>query len=264
VCKIALFLPTYRPGGLDVFEASIQRQTIKPDVIFVADELHRTEGWLKVAESLKQKIYIVDAPKKLGDKRNLAAVYNEASRCSIDHKCDLFISLQDYIWIPENGIERFLNIYETEPNALITGVTHISEDPTREDIEDITASYTIFKKPFYEKPQKIAWYDVRQTELYSNSNYPVTPIYPEHWEANWAAIPTSMFERGMHWNKEYDRGIAYENADFAKQCEKETRCNILFNTKNEAISLPHKKYWPNEEKEIRKFSNRWLFESKWS
>jgi hypothetical protein len=34
-------------------------------------------------------------------------------------------------------------------------------------------------------------------------------------------------------------------------------------SKNVAISLPHKSYWENEEEDIRKYSNRWLFEAKW-
>lgn len=261
--KVALFLPTYRPGGLDVFEASVERQTIKPDVIIVSDDRKRIDEWAHVAEYLEQQIHLVYPQKNLGDLRNLAAGYNEAAYFALTQGCNLFISLQDYIWIPENGIERFIYCHHKWPDALLTGLTHISKDPYPSEIRDIDNPYSIFNSPFTDKPGEIDWIDVRKHGIYDFSNGEIFEVQPEHWEANWAAVPTSMFERGIKWNREYDKGIAYENMDFAKQCKKETNCDILLDLKNEAISLPHKKYWPDEEKDIKKYSNRWLFESKW-
>lgn len=262
--KIALFLPTCRLGGLDVFEASIKRQTVKPDIIFVADSQERIDAWERVALNLDRKIHLLYPPWNLGDIRNLAKAYNEAAFNSVERECDLFISLQDYIWIPENGIDRFVYLHEKDPNALLTGITHISKDPFPEEIDKITDDYTIFKKPFYDKPKEIDWIDVRSTDIYDYDDAKVVQVYPEHWEANWAAVPVDMFRRGIKWDEAFDQGIAYENQDFAKQCKKETDCNILMDLTNAAISLPHKKYWKGEEEEIRKYSNRWLFEDKWA
>jgi hypothetical protein len=261
--RIALFLPTCRFGGLDVFEASIKRQTVKPDVIFVADSKERIDAWEQVALNIDQKIHLLYPQKNLGDIRNLAKAYNEAAFNSVKSECDLFISLQDYIWIPEYGIERFSYLHQKDPNALLTGITHISKDPLPKKIDNINGDYTIFKKPFYGKPKEIDWFDVRSTDMYNLEDVEVYQVYPEHWEANWAAVPVDMFRRGIKWDTTFDKGIAYENQDFAKQCNKETGCAVLMDTKNVAISLPHKKYWISEEAEIRKYSNRWLFEDKW-
>jgi hypothetical protein len=250
-------------GGLDIFLASIQRQTVKPDVIFVADEIKRHEEWQYVAKNLDQKIHLLYPDKNLGDIRRLASAYNEAAFNSVKYGADLFISLQDYIWIPPNGIERFVYAHEKWPGALLTGLTHISEDPEPDKIYDLKGKYTIFEYPFYSKPEKIGWQDVRQYGIYDFSDGEIFEVLPEHWEANWAAVPISIFERGIKWNREYDKGIAYENMDFAKQCKKETNCEILIDVTNEAISLPHKKYWTNEEADIVKYTNRWLYEAKW-
>lgn len=262
--KIALFLPTCRPGGLDIFEANIKRQTVKPDQIFIADSLERFGAWERIAKNLNQKLTMLHPRRNLGDIRNLAKAYNEAANISVERDCDLLISLQDYIWIPDNGIERFLYVHEKEPTALITGLTHISNDPSPDEIYDIRADYTIFKEPFTDKPSDIGWIDVRSTDIYDFQNGDIFAVYPEHWESNWAAIPVSMFRKGIRWDTEFDRGIAYENQDFAKQCNFETGCSVLLDLRNEAISLPHKKYWPQEIIDIEKYSNRWLFESKWS
>lgn len=261
--KVAVFLPTMRYGGLDVFEASIKRQTIKPDLIYVADELERVKVWQDIAEELQIKIKMLYPQANLGDYRHLAAAYNEAAFNSQRDNVDLFISLQDYIYAPPNGIERFLHVFEKDPNALVTGLTHISKDPYPSSIVDKYGDYTIFDEPFYGKPLKIDWVDVRSTDIYKFEDGDIFTVYPEHWEANWSAVPVSMFEHAK-WNTAYDKGIAYENQDFAKKCNLETGCITLLDLKNVAISLPHKKYWPQEEAEIVKFNNRWLFEAEWA
>ena len=261
MCKVAVFIPTYRPGGIDVFEASLARQTREPDWIFVADELEREEAWSSVVEYLTISTKMLHPKKSLGDIRNLAKAYNEAAHQCLVEDIDLLISLQDYIWAPPNGIERFVEIYEKSSTSLITGLTHISKDPYPEDIYDLVGDYTIFDEPFRGKPLEIDWHDVRDASIYNNEA-PVFEASPEHWEANWAAIPTTVFEKGVRWDTDYDKGIAYENIDFAKQAQKEGY-NVLLDTQNVAISLPHKKYWPREEIEIKKYSNRWMHDAKW-
>jgi hypothetical protein len=263
--KVVLFYPTHHKGGLDVFEADIHRQTVKPDVIFAADEYERDASWLSISKTLNIPIFPINPSWNPGYKRNLAAAYNLAAHWTLENELDLFVSLQDYIWIPPYGIERFVGIHEQNPNALITGITHISNDPPPEDIVDIESSYTIFEHPYYDKPKDIGWRDVRLESIYSfDSEHDIFPAMPEHWEANWAAVPVSMFEKGCKWDEEYDKGIAYENIDFAKQCQKTTGCEVLIDVRNEAISLPHKKYWEHEEEEIEQYSNRWFHEAKWA
>lgn len=262
--KIALFVPTYRPGGIDVFSASIQRQSVKPDIIMVADELIK-ERHMAWKDSIQDVELICFQPEPIlpGNKRNLCANYNRAASRALDRECDLFITLQDYIWIPEFGIERFLNVHQNKPDDLITGVTHISKDPLPKSIRDLNGLYTIFKTPFFDKPQSIDWRDVRQTELYPGEAAEIFPVYPDHWEANWAAVPVSVFGKGIWWNEDYDQGIAYENADFAQTVVQELGANVWFDKKNEAISLPHKDYFEGEREDIIKYTNRWRYEAAW-
>jgi len=265
--KVALFLPTNRPGGLDVFEASIRRQTVQPDIIIVADELDREAIWKSFQLTYKDiKWEFLNVAWDPGNKRNLARAYNNAFFRSYEiYDADLFVSLQDYIWIPEYGIERFVKIYESNPNALITGITHISDDPEPDKVVNLESPYSIFEEPFYDKPKTIGWEDVRLTQIYAlnERDAQVFPCDPRHWEANWSAVPVSVFEAGCRWDEEFDKGIAYENQDFAMSCQEKTGCDFLIDAANQAISLPHKKYFEGEEEEIVKYTNRWLMESKW-
>jgi hypothetical protein len=264
--KTALFLPTCRPGGIDVFEASIRRQTVQPDIIIIADEQNRPNMWSALKLTYKDIDWWFLSPSiDDGNIRHLAKAYNLAAEQALKLDADLFISLQDYIWVPEYGIERFVMIHEANPTALITGITHISDDPSADKVVSLTSPYSIFKDPFYDKPKTIGWHDVRLTQIYQlEENANLFPCAPEHWESNWSAVPVSAFEAGCRWDEDFDKGIAYENQDFAKSCQEKTGCEIFIDAANQAISLPHKKYFKGEEEEIVKYSNRWLMESKWA
>jgi hypothetical protein len=266
--KVAIFTPTAHFGNLDVLEASLTRQTYKNFVWIVADELKgkRKYIWYKIISRVDFPILFIQPTKEKNKKRNLAKAYNVAADyASLVENSDLFISLQDFIWLPENGIERFIALYEWKPTDLYTGVTHISNDPFPKNVKDINGLYTIFDSPFVEKPKRIGWEDVRVKKIYSG--YPedsVVKIDPHHWEANWAGVPVSLLKKGLRWNEDYDYGIAYENCDFAQRATREYGANVLLDTGNIAISLPHKKYFKGEEEEIIEFSNRERYEKDWN
>jgi len=261
--KVAVFIPTYRYGGIDVTVASLARQTYQPDLVLIADELRREQLWMQSLKDLDiNEITFINATKKPGNKRNLCLSYNIAAE-SLDNSFDLFITLQDYIWLPPKGIERFVKIHEANPTELITGLTHISADPDPSEIYDSEGLYTIFHESYEDKPEKIAWTDVR-SQMYEPGDYDILNCESGHWEANWAATPVTKFRQGIFWDEDYDQGIAYENVDFAEHCVSETGCRVLLDLRNQAISLPHKDYFEGEREEIIQYSNRWLYESKWA
>jgi glycosyltransferase involved in cell wall biosynthesis len=269
---ICCFVPTNRPGGIDVLEASIMRQTLKPTDLIIADELAevREKEWNNFGERLKEEniSVIIFKPQQTirNAARNLVAAYNEGvDICrGLGYKDDdLFISLQDYIYVPDEGIERFFWLHTIAPDALLTGVTDISIDPFPNQIKDINGHYTIFKEPYTDKPSRILWEDPRPRVLYNTKENKIISVDPEHWEANWAAIPFKLFNMGARWSEIYDTGYAYENMDFALKCSRELGAQVLMDAANCVISLPHKEYWPNEVEDLQKFNNRTLYEKLW-
>ncbi len=270
---IAVFVPTNRPGGIDVLEASILRQTLKPTHLIVADELmdDRREVWYAFGETMKKnniELWVFTPKQTIrAAARNLVAAYNQG----VDklkglgfEDDDLFISLQDYIYVPEEGIERFFWLHSMVPDALLTGVTDISLDPFPTRIDDINGPYTIFKEPYYDKPSRLLWKDPRPGELYNTRKDKIVQVDPAHWEANWAAIPFKLFNMGARWSEIYDTGYAYENIDFAMTASRELGVQVIMDAANEVISLPHKEYWPAEVADLAKFNNREMHERLWS
>ncbi len=223
--RTLIFVPTFRLGGLDVLEGSLGRQTDQNFDVLVCDTLfeQRYKEWSKMETKLSISIDACPGPpKRDGYKRNLASSYNFAAEYAIRHGYDLFISLQDYIWIPQNGVERFVEAFQKRPEYLLTGITHISSDPTPSaswpDGDPENFYYTIFDKPYMNKPEQIDWVDCRIQGVY-----------------------------------EYFACLAHQT----------TGCLTVMDTRNQAVSLPHKKYFAGEEEEIIEFSNRGMFEETW-
>jgi hypothetical protein len=239
------------------------RQTYKDFEVVVSDQrfLNRYPIWGEIESRVDFPISWVQRQVQDGNKRNLAAMYNVAAEHVVMNEFDMLVSLQDYIWLPEDGLEKFVDVWQQYPQSLLTGITSISRDPYPNKIADLEGDYTIFKEPFKDKPNRIAWVDPR-LEMYANGP-DVLPVDTRHWEANWAAVPARILERGVRWDEEYDKGIAYENMDFAQQA-KLLGYDVVLDKTNIAISLPHKDYFEGEKEEILEFSNRKLYESKWS
>jgi hypothetical protein len=260
---LVVFTPTYRPGGLDVLEASLMRQTHRDFVWVVSDQLFldRKVAWAKVLDRIDFPLLWMNREVIEGNKRNLAAMYNAAVDYVLSDGFEMLVSLQDYIYLPEDGLEKFISANKVFPDSLLTGVTHISRDPYPNKVVDPEGDYTIFAEPYYDKPKRMSWDDVRATELYVVGPE-LLPVEQTHWEANWAAVPRKILETGIRWDEQYDKGIAYENMDFAMQA-KEKGFDVVLDKSNVAISLPHKDYFDGEREEIVEFSNRELYESKW-
>jgi hypothetical protein len=262
--RLAVFSPTYRPGGLDVLEASLMRQSFKDFIWIVGDQrfAKRYITWEEIQKRVDFEIMWSSSPIMDGNKRNLCELYNGAADFVVRNNIDMLVSLQDYIYLPEDGLEKFVSVNKLFPNDLLTGVTHISRDPFPNKIVDLEGSYTIFAEPYTDKPKHLSWKDVRVSELYIVGD-DILPVQTGHWEANWAAVPKNILEAGIRWDSAYDKGIAYENMDFAQQANKNLGAKVILDKTNVAISLPHKDYFEGEREEIEEFSNRNYYEKKW-
>lgn len=268
--KIVAFTPTYRFGGLDVISASIKRQEVKPDIWLICDELinKRQHVWKEIQDWIPEVELIFIEPNQTlkNPHRNLVASYNSAADAFCDLDGDLFISFQDYIWLPPDGIKSFVDVNKIFPEGLLTGVTHISADPFPNTVQYKDGYFSLWEKPYLDKPRRIHWYDARVESIYKGifNDGDILIVEPNHWEANWSAVPGYILKNDVRWDIEYDKGVAYENMDFAKYCEKEFNTKTVMDTKNISISLPHKEYFDGEKEEIINFSNRKFFEEKWN
>ncbi len=228
----------------------------------MADELMNDRIHVYEEHEMLDNTVFVECIKQPGNVRALAQAYNNAADYAEDAGFDLLVSLQDYIWIPDNGIEMFVEDHVTYPNSLITGLVSLSDAPSDQAIMNPYGLFSIFSEPLEDRPEGISWDDVRGTDLYPDDEQIVACV-SGHWEANWAAVPVELFKQGMRWDLSYDEGIAYENADFAKRCELELETSCILDKRNLAVGIPHREIWPKEKEELERYNNRWIYEEKW-
>lgn len=263
--KVAVFTPTHRYGGLDVNYNGLCRQVGGHDITWlIADELiaERLDIYEQINTSPFNEIGIIAFKVPKTGYRNLAASYNEALRIARKLGVDLFVTQQDYTWIPDNGIDRYAKLCEHHPNAFYTGLCSHSADPPLDMVTDIKGLWTIFDQPFLYKPTTIGWADCRGEQVDDLSG--IYPCMPVAWEANWAALGKDvLYDEECYWDEAYDIGVAYENQDFA---ERASGCghNILLDPSNHAIALPHRAYFPWQEAADIQHSNQQLHEKKWA
>lgn len=258
--NVAVFTPTCRFGGLDVNYSGLCRQSGDHKITWlVADELleKRAHLYEEVNGFSFTEVEIIAFREPKTGYRNLAASYNAAVRRARELGVDLFVSMQDYLWIPDDGVDRFAKLGEKYPNDIYTGLCSHSADPTAAEIDEQEGLWSIFRYPYMNRPMTIGWEDCR------NIGTGVAPLYPVAWEANWAAIGKDcLYDEECYWDEAYDVGVAYENQDFA---ERATGCghNIWIDFDNHSLALPHRAYFPWQEQQDVPHINQELHERKW-
>lgn len=248
---LVVFTPTYRFGGLAEQAWALKQQSYTNFVWVIGDDLYEERKDI-VGRELKRMglnhVHFRPKPKPEGYFSNLPAIYNEGIELAVEMGCELFISLQDHIWVPKDGLECFLRMHRLMPRDLLTGLTSITKDPYPGDIHDPRGLWTIFEEPFRGMPKEYWWEDSRKTD-----NYPGQTGYvegnPVEWEQNWAATPSYILHAGIRFDESYGEHIAYENQEFAWQCFLGLGARIMIDMDNEALSFPHKQYWPEHEEE---------------
>jgi hypothetical protein len=265
---ILVFTPTIQWGGLDVAFASVARQTCAKEILWlVADEhlYYRKHIYAELHERSKVLAVIpFKIPVRKGYARNLTSSYNEALIYARTMGVDLFVTMQDYIWIPPDGVEKFSKMAENYGRDLLTGLCSISDNPGVEDVVEPQGLFTIFKEPYEDKPRETWWWS--DAAVRGAGRYPgIHEADPIQWEINWAAIPKEVLGAGIDFDPEYDKGIAYDHQDFAKTCQRELGSRVILDTTNHAIGLPHKLFFPKmtEENGTLVGVNRERMESKW-
>lgn len=162
--KISVITPTIRPDAISIVEKALKNQQFDGEF-----------EWLICMPLRDQDIPEVILPDDFVPTRiyndtfrggfwTLNRVYNKLFE---EAQGELVVSLQDNIWVPPDGLQKFWDAYEEQPKALISGV-----GDQYEKIEE-------------GRPMVKIWSDPRKTDKYGT-------FYECMWndcEWNWAAIP---------------------------------------------------------------------------
>lgn len=260
---IVVFTATKRPGGLDVVHDSLVRQNMSV-LWVVGDDLFYVRHDEFKENCVLPYVYFDAYAWRLADKdlyRTLAHAFNFGLFFARKVRAELFVTLQDFISIPDDGLRRFVDMGVEFPDSLLTGLCSHSVDPTADYVNEFQTDgdWTIFPEPWHGRPREIAWHDVRDT---GTGGY--VEIDQVRWEANWGAVPsTVLHDTDVECDEAYDRGVAYENQDFAMRAKERGYGEVWLDEGNHALALPHRAYFPWEEQRDMEHNNKDFHEGKW-
>jgi len=253
--SISLIYISNRYGGLDILKSSLKRQLYQDDLelVFVDGLYEERKDIVKsyfeeLTDSFTnftlKHLPDVEMDAENGYKCKLARCDNKAFKNCTN---TLIVSVQDYIYIPAYGLERFYNLHLEKPNSLLTGISHQYYYPSKEDIKDEKGLITIYGKEYTDRPEVLCWRDPRQS-LYNGVEV-VRKAYPIEWELNWAAVPYSIIKELGGMDEEYDRhGFGYDNTNIATRADM-LGYEVYLDNQNEVYCVSHDKYWNNYYKD---------------
>jgi GT2 family glycosyltransferase len=254
--KVSVLYISNRYGGVDILKSSLDRQTFKDFELVFIDGIHN-ERKDEVANYFINSSYKVKhLPEPIKPERaimGLTFAINEGFR-----NCDgdLLVLLQDFIYVPSYGIQKYVDFFNDNPNAFVTGVSHQYYYPCKEDITNPKGKITLFESDYIKKPDIKCWTDPRDTGLGQ-----VRQSFPVEWETNWAACPMSAIKDlgGVDESYAYN-GFNYDNVNLSQRAEF-LGYKFYLDPTNEVFCFSHDKWHENPFKKANLSNHEYHFKT---
>lgn len=210
--KVSVITPTIREGWWKMMAENLSVQTYKNFEWIILDDYK--EDRFSIAEKYAKK-YKLNIRYIKGDKgrryypRKVALVRanNKALKFA---EGELLVFLQDFILIPENGIEMLVDLYRYNKDALIAPVD-IYYDTKKANLKN-KEDWWAGKKDFITKE---TWRNIRLQNQGIRETDNATDF-----EMNYGAIPKKILDELNGWWEFMDDGLGYDNTEIAYRAQK--------------------------------------------
>lgn len=257
--KVSIIYPTARYGGLDILKHSMEHQTHKDLEVIILDELHRFP--IEMQSDYVSYNFVTPPVKKPEMFWNLSASLNAGCRVATG---ELIVLLQDYIWVPPTGIEKYVKKVEQEGPCLITGVGHQYKEPNY--VDNPKGEYSCWNQWPGEPHGDLTFFDPRMKDGgFSVCN-------PVEWEGNWSCFSKEAWTKIGGFDEDFDAGWGYDNVNFSeraqlagyqlfKDCDNEVKCyshiNLFTEQKHRDESPNNQALWHRKYRDLHKGSRQW-------
>ncbi len=226
--KVSIITPTIRKGFGNIMANNLSKQTYKNIEWVIVDDYvdDRSKHFSGLSAKYGLDIsYIRGKPQNIKRKFALANANNTGY---LKSKGELIVILQDFILIPDDGIEQLVNVHKKHPNALIAPI-------------DMQA-YSKIK----ENPESEDWYagevdvigEIHHTSIRNTYRGLRKSDNPFEFEQNYCAIPRRILDMLGGWYECMDEGLGYDNTEFAWRAI-QAGCSIYVDEFNVAVCLDH-------------------------
>lgn len=203
--EVSIVTPTIREGFWNIMADNIANQTYKVKEWIIVDDYREDRSGIakEYADLYGLNIKYIRGDKALGtyDKKcGLVRANNKGWQAATG---ELLVWLQDFVLMPQNGIESLVDVYRHNPDALIAPVDvyYNSIEPNRDN--------------------KVDWWDgeldIIASKTWTNGRVKNEGIRmsrnPYDWEANYGAISKKILDELNGWWEFMDEGLGYDNTE---------------------------------------------------
>lgn len=253
---VSIITPTIRNGWWNIMAYNIAHQSYKNIEWIIVDDYPENRTAIAQEYAIKYGLNIRYVRGKKRPVKRTYGLVNANNTGLQEAKGELMVILQDFIIMPERGIEMLVDVYRRNPNAIIAPCDHMYQPRIKPDItnNDWFRGETNIKGELIWKNVRIIGEGMR----YSDNPY--------EFEQNYCAIPTHIAKDLNGWYEFYDEGLGFDNTDFAFRALKKGYKLIVDDT-NICYGIDHWKPLEKRDKKLfiarhRTLSNpRYLFES---
>lgn len=232
---VTIYTPTVREGWWEMMSQNIAAQTYQNIEWVIVDDHEKDRS--SIAQEYAQK-YDLDIRYFRGKKRDIERAYSlvSANNTMVQNaRGETVIFLQDFILMPERGVEWVVDFYNRHPNDLLA-MTDIYHEPgikpvtanTRDwfGLEDRGRTFKDVVGKFMRKNIRINNQGFRQSDNAVD------------WEANYGAIPMSVLKELNGFWEFFDEGLGFDNAEIAYRAMS-LGSKLYIDEINQAICIDH-------------------------
>lgn len=213
---VSVLCVTIRPGVFKVLKDTLASQTYRNFELVVVDGRY-DERKDEVAEYMSDVDYpFLHLPDPERDREKYPYGLFHADNAGLyATRGDLVVFLQDFILMPEDGIEKFVQLYRTHPDMLWTGVdtrnaVEIDEGASQGSLV-LDRSIDIFEGKVYKPGTE----QFKSGRIRVGGARRISYNFYE-WELNYAAAPRQyLLDNLGGFQTDWDKGFAYDNTEMA-------------------------------------------------
>lgn len=229
---VSIVTPTIRTGWWNMMAYNLSKQTYKNFEWIIVDDYKedRSEIARKYAEKYDITIRYLRGDKIASNYPRRYGLVRANNKAWKESKGELLVWLQDFILIPQNGIEMLVDLNRHNPDALIAPVDEYwyAKEPDRTNLEDWWNGDTNILDKFSWRNVRKQFIGIRPSEN------------PFDFEMNYGAIPKHILDKLNGWWEFMDDGLGYDNTEIAYRAL-QAGYKLLIDDRNEAICL---NLWP--------------------
>lgn len=231
--KVSVITITIREGFWNIMAENLSKQTYKNFEWVIVDDHKEDRSGIarKYAEQYGLAINYIRGDKTLKNYKKRYGLVRANNKAWKKSTGELLVFLQDFILIPQDGIERLVDVYQHNKDALLapTDVYYHCTKPNQDNKEDWFDGNT-------DVITKLSWKNIRNQHkgLRKTKN-------PYDFEMNWSAIPKHILDKLNGWWEWFDDGLGFDNTEIAYRAL-ESGYKILIDDTNVAKCID---LWPH-------------------